>query len=297
MKLLKYIIPIITALALSACGNDDDEPKLIVDFSVTCDHQYSDGLEVEFTPNKNGGTLNAIGWECEYTLNIKGVYDYFLLAEGTPNWITVSTTSSQINLSIDKMLGDENARTGYVRFYVFKGEAKTEGIITVIQSPITKEELEEREQYFIASSLAGKTVINTLPSNNDFVVGADAPFYKIADNAYMQVVSLGTDGSPKNGNTVYFRFTRFRLIDYINGQLNNGEGNTDGLTPSATSFVIGSNNTSTTQWGIAIPKPMQLGLPYGTQVNMIVGSSAGFEDEKPYYEPYFYNVQYFKPAI
>lgn len=297
MKLLKYILPIFAALAITACGNDDDAPKLIVDFSVTCDHQYSNGLEVEFTPNNNGGTLKAIGWECEYTLDIKGVYDYFLLAEGTPNWINVSTTASQIHLSIDKVLGDENARTGYVRFYVFKGEAMTEGIITIVQSPVTREELEEREQYFIVSALAGKTIVNTLPVNYDFEVGADAPFYKIADNAYMQVVKFGTDGSPKKGDTVYFRFTRYRLIDYINGQFNNGEGNSDGLIPSVTSFVLGSNNSSSTQWGIAILKPMQLGLPYGTQVNMIVGSPAGFENEKAYYEPYFYSVRYFKSAI
>lgn len=297
MKLLKYILPLIAALALTACGGDEDEPKLIVDFSVSCNQHYSDGMPIEFTPSKNGGTLNAIGWECEYTLDINGVYDYFLLAEGTPNWIKVSTTDSQINLSIDKVLGDENARTGYVHFYVFKGEAKTEGVITVVQSAVTREELEEREQYFIASALAGKTVFNTLPSNNDFIVGTDAPFYKITDNAYMQVVYLGNDGTPKKGDTVYFRFTRYRLIDYINGDLSNGEGNANGLIPSATSFVIGSDNTSSAQWGIAIPKPMELGLPYGTQVNMIVGSSAGLESEKAYYIPYFYDVRYYKPAI
>lgn len=297
MKLLRYILPIFAAIFISACGNDEDEPKLIVDFSVTCNQQYADGFAVEFTPTKNGGTLNAIGWECDYTLDISGVYDYFLLAGGTPDWITVSTNSSQINLSIDKVLGDENARTGYVHFYVFKDEAKTEGIITVVQSPVTREELEEREQYFIVSALAGKTVVNTLPTLNNFEIGANAPFYKIADNAYMQIVQLGYDGTPKKGDTVYFRFTRYRLIDYINGELGKGEGNAESLIQSAASFVIGSSSPSSTQWGIAIPKPMELGLPYGTQVNMIIGSSAGFEDEIAYYEPYFYSVRYFGSYI
>lgn len=293
MKISKYIF-FLFPLFLSACGGDEDEPKLIVDFSVSCSQDYADGMPIGFIPSKNGGTLNAIGWECDYTLDIEGVYDYFLLAADTPDWITASTTSSQINLSLYKVLGDENTRTGYVHFYVFKGEAKTEGTITVVQSPITVEELGEREQFYIVYALAGKTVVNTLPVNNDFEVGADAPFYKIADKAYMQVVNLGTDGFPRNGDTVYFRFTRYCLIDYINGELGKGEGNADSLIPGATSFVIGSIHSFSTQWGTAIPKPMELGLPYGSQVNMIVGSSAGPVNEQAYYEPYFYSVRYFK---
>lgn len=286
----KYFFILLLPLLFISCGGDEDEPTLMVDFSLSCNLEDWPGASTPFSPEKNGGTLTAIGWEYEYTFDIKGVYDYFLLAEGCPDWVSLSTTPTQIKIKVSDYFSDA-PRKATIRFAVFKGDVSSSGFINITQEPITEEELKEREQVYIAQALVGKTVINSIPIDGNFISGEDAPFYNLSDGVYMQVVNKTSDSSAKKGDRVYFRFSRYRLIDWINGNIANGGNITD--TPS---FILGSTNQSTSQWGTAIPLPMLLGLPYGSEVNLIVASYAGPETEKSYYQPYFYNIRYFKAA-
>lgn len=289
MKILRYILPVIAVFALTSCGNDN-EPNLIVDFSVSCSQEYSTGEPVKFVPAKNGGTLTSFGWDYEYIFEIKGVYDYFLLAEGCPDWLSVTTTASTIKISQTNRFG-ESARTAVIRFAVFKGDVSSSGFIKIVQESITEEELKEREEVYMLQALVDKTVISSIPADGNFISGNDAPYYKLTEDGsvYMQVVSLGNDSDAKIGDNLFFRFKRYPLIDLINGNLTNDDGYF-----GQASFVLGSTSLSTTQWGTAIPLPMLLGLPYSSEVNLIVASTAGLEEEKIYYQPYFYNIRYYK---
>lgn len=293
MKYFRFLLFFIPLLFV-ACGGDD-EPKLVVDFNVACNHLTSEGLQVDITQEKNGCTLNVNPWGGEYTLDIAGVYDYFLLAEGSPEWVTVNSTASQIKLTLGTYFG-ETPRKVTIHFTVFKGDVSTSGFINIVQNPVTQEELIEREQYYIASVLVGKTVIEAIPTDGNFIAGKDAPFYKLSsdNNIYMQVVSVGNSGKAKAGDQVYFRFMRYRAIDWADGNLSNGTGNMNSISGDYASFVIGSSSPSTTQWGMAIPLPLSLGLPYGSEVILLVGSSAGPEAEKSYYIPYIYNIRYYQ---
>lgn len=281
---------------IQSCGGYEDEPKLMVDFSVSCNLEDWSGASTPFIPEKNGGTLTAIGWEYGYTFDITGVYDYFMLVEGCPDWISLSTTPTQIKIKVSDHFS-ETPRKVTIRFAVFKGDVSSSGFINIMQEPVTEAELKEHEEVYMLEAIAGKTVLTTVPADGNFISGTDAPYYKLSDDVYMQVVYKGTASTAKSSDRVYFRFIRYRLIDWINGNLTNGEGNMNSLTGTATSFVIGSTNQSSTQWGTAIPRPMLLGLPYGSVVNLIVRSPAGFEAEKSYYQPYFYNIRYFKSEI
>lgn len=111
----------------------------------------------------------------------------------------------------------------------------------------------------------------------------------------MQVVKMGAEPAATNGETIYFRFLRYNLLSYLeNGVLPNGQGNLNSVTQDVTSFVLGSDKPSTTQWGTAIQMPMLLGLPVDSEVNLVVASEAGFTSEISSVIPFLYNIRYFK---
>lgn len=69
------------------------------------------------------------------------------------------------------------------------------------------------------------------------------------------------------------------------------------LTSSPTSFELGSDKPSTTQWGTAIQMPMLLGLPIDSEVNLVVASEAGFTAEISSVMPFLYNIRYYKSSL
>ncbi|MDE6339629.1 MAG: DUF4827 domain-containing protein [Muribaculaceae bacterium] len=170
------------------------------------------------------------------------------------------------------------------------------GISTSCQDTKSYSELLTEEEHAVNWYLAQHQVCLEIPENGDFLVGEDAPFYKMDSDGfvYMQVINKGTDEKPKKGDTVYFRYMRMNIKNY---QLYGSEvwdGNAESASEGSTSFVFGNNVlSSTTQYGDGIQVPLDY-LGYDSEVNLIVKSPEGWLSEQSQCIPYLINIRYFK---
>ncbi len=147
--------------------------------------------------------------------------------------------------------------------------------------------------------LSDYKVENEIPEDNNFLVGEDAPYYRLDEegNVFMQVLRTGDreNNMATDDQLIFFRFTRYNLLYYYNyGELI-GEGNALDMNNVPTSFRF--NNTtlsSSTQWGSGIQMPLNY-LGIDCEVNLIVKSQYGLTSEISTVSPYLYNLRYFKP--
>lgn len=292
MKKILYIL--FLPLILTACGSDEPDVDLFhLTIGTTSDVDIAMGI--------HSAELTYNGYAHWAEVGIIGNFDSYNLADNIPDWLTVSKDDSRTNyFKIDVAeLGGSDTRIGKIGFTVFKGNQSQSGTITITQNPVTYEDLKNTEQKAIKAYLSKFDVVDALPAIKDIQVGSVAPFYKLKSDGsvYMQVVRMGADSPATQGERIYFRFLRYNLLHYLqNGVLPNGEGNANQITPSATYFVLGSNEPSTTQWGTAIQMPLELGLPVDSEVNLVVASEAGFASEINSVVPFLYNIRYFKAA-
>lgn len=147
--------------------------------------------------------------------------------------------------------------------------------------------------------LSDHKVVNSIPEDNNFEIGPDAPFYRLDEegNVYMQVIRPGDreNNMASDDELIYFRFTRYNLLYFYNYGEMIGEGNADNMNYSPTSFRF--NNTtlsSSTQYGSGIQMPLNY-LGVDCEVNIIVKSQYGFTSETSTVSPYLYNIRYFYP--
>ena len=163
----------------------------------------------------------------------------------------------------------------------------------------TYAELLTDESKYINAFLVDQHVINQIPADTVFEYGPDAPYYRLDEegNMYMQVVEPGTPGDTVAYNDlVYFRFTRYPLASYKNGEFTYEEGNDDVLNGN-NSFRYGNFNIqSSYQYGTGIQTPLAY-LPIDAKVNIIIKSQYGFPAEMSNVQPYLYSVRYFRPKI
>ena len=83
-------------------------------------------------------------------------------------------------------------------------------------------ELLESEDHYVNNYLADQMVINEIPADSVFISGKDAPYYRLDEEGdiYMQVIDPGTPGNKvKNDELLYFRYTRYPLRYYEDGEL------------------------------------------------------------------------------
>lgn len=164
----------------------------------------------------------------------------------------------------------------------------------------TYAELLESEDHHVNNFLADNIVINDIPADSVFEYGEDAPFYRLDEEGdlYMQVIDPGTPGNRvKDDELIYFRYTRYNLAYYKDGELNYGGGNDDDMSLSNTSFRYNNYSlTSSSQWGSGIQRPLAF-LPVDCQVNIIVKSQYGFTSEMSEVIPYLFRLRYYRPQI
>lgn len=279
---------------LTACSNDEPELDLFhITLGIEADAEIGMGLHsAEVTIN---------GYAHWIDVGIAGNIDSYTISDDIPDWMTVTKSdgaSFPNHFSIDVAeLSGGDTRVGKVSFTVFKGGKSQTGYITVTQNPCTLEDLKKTEQRAMKKYLSKFDVVDVLPAINDIQVGSVAPFYKLnpEGTVYMQVVKMGTEPAATIGETIYFRFLRYNLLSYLeNGVLPNGQGNLNSVTQDVTSFVLGSDKPSSTQWGTAIQMPMLLGLLVDSEVNLVVASEAGFTSEISNVIPFLYNIRYLK---
>lgn len=150
--------------------------------------------------------------------------------------------------------------------------------------------------------LVNQRVVDAVPADSLFEVGPNAPFYQMDEDGtvFMQVIDLGSGEKPEKGDRVYFRFTRFNLNYYQEGETMVGSGNADDVNPDAvgpTFFVFDDyTNANSYQWGTGIQQPMRY-LGYEAKVNIIIKSRSGMTQEQTAVVPYLYSVTYYKPLI
>lgn len=159
-------------------------------------------------------------------------------------------------------------------------------------------ELLREEEKAVNWYLSSQKVENEIPSDStSFIVGEDAPFYRLDDDGYvyMQVVQKGDSEKIETGDLVYFRFTMYNIKYMYEGMETEPIGNSDYLAYGPASFVFQNTYlTSTTQWGTGIQMPLKF-LGYNSEVNLVVKSYYGFLEDQAYCIPYLMNLRYFKP--
>ncbi|WP_289157502.1 DUF4827 family protein [uncultured Muribaculum sp.] len=126
----------------------------------------------------------------------------------------------------------------------------------------------------------------------------DAPFYRMDEDGdvYMRVVKTGDmENRPEFNDLVYVRLTRYNLQDY-DGILPEGYGNAYDVATAITIRYDNENSQSYTQWGEGIQLPLDY-LGYGSEVEIVVRSRKGPNDEIGIVIPYLYVIRYFKSNI
>lgn len=154
-------------------------------------------------------------------------------------------------------------------------------------------ELLSKEDQAVNNFLADQIVLLDIPADTVFEVGPNAPYYRIDEDGalYMQVLNAGTEGyRVKNDEQIYFRYTRYPLESYKDGKLPQGTGNNLSLQPMYfryNNFQLSSSYT----YGTGIQAPLAL-LPIDCEVNLVVKSTVGWQDDQTNVIPYLYRLTY-----
>ena len=190
--------------------------------------------------------------------------------------------------------------------------------VTAISSCKDKEsyaDLLTDENKAVNAYLANYPVISSIPADHEFVNTMQimqeqglsreeaeklTPFYRMDEdgNCYMQVINPGlTDQMAEEDQQIFFRFTRYNIKAWYLYGIWEGSGNATDLGTNTTSFRYKNKTlTSTTQWGEGIQIPLEY-LCLGCEVNIIIKSTLGPEDEITSVYPYLYNIRYFESKV
>lgn len=288
MKTIKFLGIMLAFLCSFAIVGCDDEPKQNL-FSIAVQL----GGEGEVAIGQHDCEITVNGFNQYITVDLLGDFDSFRVGNSIPSWLMVTTGERRIKIAVPDIAGTPS-RSGKIDFTVFKGKAQNAGSITITQNPSTSEDLRNRENRAINKYISQFRVIDAVPDIKDIQTGSDAPYYKldVDGKVYMQVLQKGNGSVPEYGDKIYFRFDRYNLIYFLeNGYLGDPFGNISDISSSATSFIL---NDEDSQWGSAIQMPLLLGLPLGSEVNLVVASDLGFTNEIANITPFLYKVMYLR---
>lgn len=160
-------------------------------------------------------------------------------------------------------------------------------------------ELLTDETHWVNDFLADQRVDNTIPKDTNFVfeTGPNAPYYRLDEdgNMYMQVINPGTKGNyAKTNETIFFRYTRYNIALYKDGELPEGDGNEEDMSIMNAWFRMNNYELeSSYQWGSGIQTPL-LYLPIDCEVNIVIKSQYGFYSETSYVVPFLYRLRYYR---
>ena len=163
----------------------------------------------------------------------------------------------------------------------------------------TYAELITNENHYVNAFLADQRVVNYVPADTIFETGENAPYYRLDEdgNLYMQVLTPGTpDNKAETNDLIYFRFTRYPISYYKDGEFSTSDGNDDVLGGNL-SFRFGNFEiNSSYSFGAGIQMPLNY-LPIDAEVNIVIKSQYGMPSEMSNVMPYLYHIRYFKPKI
>lgn len=162
-------------------------------------------------------------------------------------------------------------------------------------------ELLRTEEKAVNWFMAGQRIENSVPEDSVFEVGADAPYYRMDEDGYiyMQVLNPGTkDNKAKKDQLIYFRYMRTNILDMYEGQNPVPSGNANSVgAGNATSFRFGNVELpSTIMYGSGIQTPLKY-LGIDCEVNLVIRSYYGWQQETGQCQPFLYNVRYFSSKL
>lgn len=164
----------------------------------------------------------------------------------------------------------------------------------------TYAELLDTETQSVNRYLADQMVVAEIPADTVFITGPDAPYYRLDEDGmlYMQVLDPGTkDNRVENDELIYFRFTRYNLNNYADGELPAGTGNETDMGYLNSSFRYNNYQLqSSIQWGSGVQTPLAY-LPVDCEVNLVIKSQYGFSSEIANVVPFLYHLRYYRPKI
>ncbi len=173
-------------------------------------------------------------------------------------------------------------------------------VITSCSDKKSYADLLNEEDHAVNYFLAQHRVITEIPEDSIFEYGVDAPYYKIDEdgNVFMQVLNPGTKSDKVEDNEqIYFRYTRYNLINYQNNNEWRGEGNSLNMASSPTSFKFNNFTLpSSAAYGAGVQQPLHF-LGVDCEVNVIIKSQLGFTEEIASVVPYMYNLRYFRTPL
>lgn len=291
----KLFFLIFLPFLLIACSKDELES-----FHITLDTE----ADAVIGMGLHSAEVTINGYARWIEVGIVGNIDSYTLSDNIPDWLTISnsemvTVPNCFRINVSALSGND-PRIGKVGFTVFKDGKSQTGFITVIQNPNTPEDMKRTENIAMKKYLSGFNVVDVIPAINEIKVDSVAPFYKLnpEGTVYMQVVKMGAEPVATSGEKIYFRYLRYNLLSYLeNGALPDGQGNLNSATQDVSFFELGSDKPSTIQWGAAIQMPMLLGLPVGSEVNLVVASEAGLTSEISSVTPFLYRIRYFRSLL
>lgn len=161
-------------------------------------------------------------------------------------------------------------------------------------------DLLNEEDHAVNYFLAQHRVINEIPEDSVFEYGADAPYYRIDEdgNVYMQVIEPGTKSDKAvDDELIYFRYTRYNLNLYMRENEWIGDGNSNDMTGSPTSFRFNNFTlSSSSAYGAGIQMPLHY-LGIDCEVNVVIKSQYGLSAEIASVVPFMYNLRYFRSPL
>lgn len=158
-------------------------------------------------------------------------------------------------------------------------------------------ELLRTEEKAVNWFMAQHKVVSSVPEDSVFEYGEDAPYYRMDDEGfvYMQVLNPGDlKNKAKKDQQIYFRYMRTNIQEMYDGLNPTPSGNAGSVgADNAASFRFDNTELPTTvAWGSGIQIPMRyLGLD--CEVNLVIRSYYGVQNEMGACQAYLYNVRYF----
>ncbi len=284
MKKTLFLLSLLLTLVIVSCQRDEPENQEGL-FRLTMGTMSP----TEIAMGLHDADVSFKGYANFVQVNLIGTYDeYFFSDQPIPNWMTV--TKEKDSFKIDVTDNDtDSAREFTLYFTVKKMHRRQSGSISITQAAITEDDMIQREQKAMSKYIKRFEVIDHLPPLTDIQPSSVSPFYKLDEEGtvYMQVVKLGEGPAVSAGETISFRYLKFDLLCfYDDNKLPAGSGNLNSGEPYEMTF----GNTYT--YGTGLQLPLKYGLPLGSEVNLVVSSSAGPSFDASAHIPYLYNLKY-----
>lgn len=288
IRLFTYLLLLFITFGLQSCGDDNDEPNGI-SYSLS-----SESEDVSISSNGHDATISTRGRQT-YEISISGDFSNIVFDSYLP-WAEASHHNNIITVDVTRP-NDGEPESGYINFTVFNDSKSASGKINITFRETTYDDLLDEERAAINFFLKGQDVATTTPTNiSQFQIGYAAPFYWLDDahSVAMKIISMGNGGLPENGDKVFFRFGRCNLLDYYkSGVMPPMSGNSTNMTESYWFILNDFSTIPSSQWGKGLQMPLLAGVPYDSEVQLVIASSAGFTNEVSSVTPMLYDVRYY----